>query len=439
MADQGRRRSVRVKIRFILLAVAATVTAGALAKLADRPNTSGAGQSGASMSSAHSARDMLAADPGFPLTVSDSAPEETLARIFAEIEGKRLNNALQLTEALIRQHPNYRLANLIKGDLLLARTQPIRTFGALSDAPADKVADLRAEAIARLKAYRDKPPADFVPRYLLQMPPDQRYAIVVDTQRSRLYLYENDRSHDGQPRFVADYYVTQGKLGAEKVAEGDKKTPVGVYHVTANLPRQKLADLYGSGAYPLNYPNEWDKRQGRSGSGIWLHGTPSDTFARPPRASDGCVVLTNQDLDVVAKNLQVGLTPVIISNSVEWLSLDDWARERGELNKTIDAWRADWESRDTDRYLKHYSKRFQAGEQNFSEFAAQKKQVNAGKEWIKIKVDNLSVFRNPGKEEVVVVTFDQDYRSNNLDNRMKKRQYWLREDGQWKIIYEGSA
>jgi murein L,D-transpeptidase YafK len=243
----------------------------------------------------------------------------------------------------------------------------------------------------------------------------------------------------GQPRFVADYYVTQGKLGAEKVAEGDKKTPVGVYHVTANLPKQKLADLYGSGAFPLSYPNEWDKRQGRNGSGIWLHGTPSNTFARPPRASDGCVVLTNQDLDVVAKNLQVGLTPVIISDSVEWLSLDDWAKERSELNKSIDAWRADWESRDSERYLAHYSKRFKAGEQSFDEFAAQKKQVNSSKEWIKLKIDNLSVFRNPGKEEVIVVTFDQDYRSNNLNNQMKKRQYWLREGDQWKIIYEGSA
>ncbi len=49
--------------------------------------------------------------------------------------------------------------------------------------------------------------------------------------------------------------------------------------------------------------------------------------------------------------------------------------------------------------------------------------------WIKIKVNNLSVFRSPGKDEVVVVTFEQDYRSNNLDNQMKKRQYWLREDG----------
>ncbi len=374
-----------------------------------------------------------------PGTVSDSGPETQLVKIFAEIEANRLNEALQLTEALLRQYPNYRLANLIKGDLLLARTQPIQNFGALNGAPQEKVADLRAEAIARLKGYREKPPKDFVPRYLLQMQPDQRYAVVVDTKRSRLYLYENDTANGGRPRFVADYYVTQGKLGAEKMVEGDKKTPIGVYHVTANLPKQKLADLYGSGAFPLNYPNEWDKRQGRGGSGIWLHGTPSDTFARPPRASDGCVVLTNQDLDAVSKNLQVGVTPVIISNSVEWLSLDDWNKERTELNKTIENWRADWESRDNERFLRHYSKRFKAGSQDFEQFATQKKQVNGSKEWIKVKVDNLSVFRNPGKEEVVVVTFDQDYRSNNLNNQMKKRQYWVREDGKWKIIYEGSA
>jgi murein L,D-transpeptidase YafK len=374
-----------------------------------------------------------------PTTVSDSGPEPQLAKIFKEIEGKRLDSAMQLTESLLRQYPNFRLGHLIKGDLLLARTQQIKTFGAMSGAPTEKVEDLRAEAIIRLKGYREKPEAQFVPRYLLQMKPDQRFAIVVDTKRSRLYVYENDIANGGRPRFVADYYMTQGKLGAEKLVEGDKKTPVGVYHVTANLPREKLADLYGSGAFPLNYPNEWDKRQGRNGSGIWLHGTPSNTFSRPPRASDGCVVLANQDLDMVAKSLQVGLTPVIISNSVEWLSLDDWNKERNELNKAIDSWRADWESRDTERYLKHYSKRFKSGEQNFEQFAAQKKQVNASKEWIKVKADNLSVLRNPSKEEVVVVTFDQDYRSNNLNNQMKKRQYWLREDGKWKIIYEGSA
>lgn len=370
-------------------------------------------------------------------TYSDSGPEGQLASILGDIENNRLDVALDQTEALLRQYPNFRLANLIKGDLLLARSMPISTFGNASNAPPDKVTDLRDEAIVRLKAYRNRETAaNYVPRYLLQMQSDQKNAIVVDTQKSRLYLYQND---NGRPRFVADYYISHGKLGADKTREGDKRTPIGVYHVTSSLSPKKIGDFYGSGAYPINYPNEWDKQQGRNGHGIWLHGTPSDTYSRPPKASDGCVVLANADLDSLAKNLQIGLTPVIISNSIEWLSLDDWQHERSALNKAIDEWRVDWESRDIERYLRHYSRFFHTEGQNFEQFAVQKRQVNTSKEWIKVKLNNMSMFRNPGKEELVVITFEQDYQSNNLSNQMKKRQYWIREDGSWKIIFEGAA
>ena len=371
------------------------------------------------------------------LSYSDSGLEPQLAKIFSEIEGNRLESALQLTESLLNQYPTFRLGHLIKGDLLLARSKPISTFGNASNAPQEKLSDLRDEAIVRLKAYRDRSAAaDYVPRYLLQMQSDQKNAIVVDTQKSRLYLYQND---NGRPRFVADYYISHGKLGAEKMREGDKKTPVGVYHVTSSLSPKKVGDFYGTGAFPINYPNEWDKRQGRNGHGIWLHGTPSDTFSRPPKASDGCVVLSNVDLDSLAKNLQIGLTPVIISNSVEWLTLDDWQNERATLNNKIEEWRKDWESRDIDRYLKHYSTKFTSGKQSLEQFAIQKRQVNSGKSWIKVKLANLSMFRNPGKDELVVVTFEQDYQSNNLSNQMKKSQYWIREDSTWKIVFEGAA
>ena len=369
---------------------------------------------------------------------TDSGPEPLLANVFEQIEANKWEAALRQTEDLLKAYPNFRLGNLIKGDLLLARSKPLKTFGdgAIGGQQLDKVADLREEAVARLKAYKSKPTADYVPRYLLQMERDQKFAIVVDTQKARLYVYQNDK---GTPRFVADYYISHGKLGSEKLKEGDKKTPIGVYHVTSSLPRQKLTDFYGSGAFPINYPNEWDKRQGRNGHGIWLHGTPSDTFSRPPKASDGCVVLANQDLDALSKNLQIGLTPVIISNSIEWLSLDDWQAERQSLLSMIDEWRKDWESRDTDRYARHYSAKFQADRQNLQAWLEQKRKVNAAKSWIKVGTGDISMFRNPGKEEYVVVTFDQDYKSSNLSNQMKKRQYWIKEDGRWKIIYEGAA
>jgi murein L,D-transpeptidase YafK len=379
---------------------------------------------------------LVTASPAQP-RYSDSGPEPVLAHVFELVEQNRWEPALQQTDALIRAYPNFRLAYLIKGDLLLARTKPLAAFGEGGVGSAgDKVTDLRDEAIARLRAYKNKPNANYVPRYLLQLRHDQKYAVVVDTQKSRLYLYQND---NGTPRFVADYYITHGKLGSGKNKEGDQRTPVGVYHVTASLPRQKLTDFYGSGAFPISYPNEWDRRMGRNGHGIWLHGTPSNTFSRPPKASDGCVVLANPDLDALAGNLQVGLTPVIISNSIEWLSLDDWQAERKSLLAMIDEWRRDWESRDIDRYARHYSSNFKADDLDHRAWLAQKRKVNASKTWIKVATENISMFRNPGKEDYVVVTFEQDYQSNNLNNQMKKRQYWIKEDGRWKIVYEGAG
>ena len=369
-------------------------------------------------------------------TESQTSPEVLLNRAFEDIARQRFAAALGNIEALIRARPDFRLAHLIKGDLLLAKVRPLATVGNAPRGPAERIVDLREEAVARLRAYREPPASDHVPRYLLQMLPEQKYAIVVDTGRSRLYLFQNNA---GQPHYVGDYYISSGKRGALKAREGDQKTPIGVYHVTSSLPRKKLSDFYGNGAFPINYPNEWDRRHGRNGHGIWLHGTPSDTYSRPPRASDGCVVLSNPDLDALAKHLQIGLTPVIISEGVEWLSIEEWNTERKSFQQALDSWRTDWESRDADRYLNHYSPSFAANGQDRDAWGRHKRQVNAGKNWVKVGLTNLSLFRTPGKEEVVVVTFDQDYRSNNLSNVMKKRQYWLREGGRWRIIYEGAA
>ncbi len=371
-----------------------------------------------------------------PAIYSDSSPEPLLASTLSAIDQGDFAKAMQQVDTLIRAYPNFRLAYLIRGDLLLAQTKPLSSFGEGGKNSEDKVADLHAEALARLQAWHSKPPGNTVPRYLLQMEKEQKFAIVVDTKKSRLYLYQNN---GGTPRFVADYYITQGKQGADKIKEGDKRTPIGVYHVTSSLSRQKLGDFYGSGAYPINYPNEWDRRKGRNGHGIWLHGTPSDTFSRPPLASDGCVVLANQDLDVIARDLQIGLTPVIISDSIEWLSLDDWQTERSALLGMIDEWRHDWESRDIDKYASHYAHDFLADGQNYKQWIEQKRKVNTAKSWIKVDTRNISMFRNPGKEEYVVVTFEQDYKSNNLSNIAKKRQYWIKEDGRWKIVYEGTT
>jgi murein L,D-transpeptidase YafK len=371
------------------------------------------------------------------LSSAASTPEDRLSAVFQAIEANQPEVALKRVDALIADYPNFRLAYLVRGDLLLARARPLETFGnVLKTVPEGRVADLREEALARLRARRQRPADDRLPRYVLQLNKDQKNALVVDARRSRLYVYAND---GGTPKLVADYYVTLGKNGIEKTREGDQKTPVGVYHVTANLPRKKLTDFYGAGAFPISYPNEWDRRQGRSGHGIWLHGVPSSVYSRAPRASDGCIVLANPDLESVGQRLQIGLTPVIIADEVEWVDRAALETERASLAAEIEQWRADWQSRDTERYLGHYSQRFSSGSEDLAAWSAHKRKVNGAKSWIKVDLGRVTMLRYPHERDVVVVTFDQDYRSNGLSNVMKKRQYWMREGGRWNILYEGAA
>ncbi|HTS51775.1 MAG TPA: L,D-transpeptidase [Burkholderiales bacterium] len=362
-------------------------------------------------------------------------PETMLVEALIDIRNNRLGAALERVDALLAVKPDFRLAQLVRGDLLMARARPIPTLGA-ADAPADRLNDLRDEARARLTRYTLQPPKDRVPKYLLRLQPEQRYAVVVDTASSTLYLFEN---RDGTPRYLTDYYITVGKNGTNKLREGDKKTPLGVYHVTSELPRAKLDAFYGSGAFPLSYPNEWDARQGRNGHGIWLHGTPRDTYSRPPRASDGCVVLANEDLDELAKRVQIGLTPVIIADHVDWIDASMAQALRAGLSERLERWRADWEGRNTERYLQYYARSFAAENMNLAGWSAQKRRVNGAKEWIKVRLSAVSMFLYPGRDDLAVISFFQDYSSSNLSNKMRKRQYWIREGGIWKILYEGAG
>lgn len=369
--------------------------------------------------------------------------EAQLIKSLDEIRNMRLENALVEIDKVIAAYPNFRLAHLVKGDLLMARAKPLAAVGHVEDAPQDQLDDLRDEARARFARRQAEPPKELAPKYLLQMPREQRHALVVDTAKSTLYVYEN---RDGEARYLTNYYVSIGKEGMDKLREGDNKTPLGVYNITSSISREtlnnrygKLAGQYGVGAFPIDYPNEWDKRARRTGSGIWIHGVPFDTYSRPPRASNGCVAMTNEDFLALSSTVRVGATPVIIANGVEWTSAEAARAQRQELAQAVESWRRDWESLNTPAYLKHYSRKFAAGGMRYESFAEHKRSVNAGKTWLKVKVDNLSMFAYPGAGDTAVVTFDQDYDSSNLSGQSRKRMYWQKENGSWRIVYEGRA
>ncbi|MFT5258282.1 MAG: murein L,D-transpeptidase YafK [Saprospiraceae bacterium] len=353
------------------------------------------------------------------------------------------------TEAMLRQYivdyPNSQSAHLMLADLLASRSGLVAPDDQYKKSIASNITNkqldgLRDELNLRWNQLTEFNPAKqgLVPASILKLDKQHRTALFVDTKAARLYVFNNN---NGSLEHVNDYYITIGLQGTHKQIEGDEKTPIGVYHVTSFIPDEELPPLYGTGAFPINYPNIIDKRHKRTGYGIWIHGTHPESFNRVPYASNGCVALSNPEFTALRSLVDPGLrTPVVISDDVDWIAPSNDTQATEILKRTLFSWQTGWESLDTDKYLNHYSKtKFKSqGGHNYRKWATQKRQVGKNKTRVDIGLTNISLFTYPSEKDMVVVDFNQHYQSNNFESESSKRQYWQKDQtGDWKIIYEG--
>lgn len=373
----------------------------------------------------------------------DGEAEARLIDIYKLIGQANTRDALPKAESLVADHPNFQLAQLVYGDLLAGRNRPptrtaeVTAVGAVPDdlarTGASQLSELREESQLRLRALRERPPAGYVPSQFLALSSQNRHAIAVDASRSRLYLFENSATG---LKLIADYYISVGKSGIEKNLEGDLRTPLGVYFITSNLSPNSLKDFYGSGALPLNYPNQLDIRRGKTGSGIWLHGTPREQFSRAPLSTDGCVAIANPDLERIARTVEIRTTPVVIAQSLEWVAplalsadsklfedaLRDWhnAKSKGDMAQLSNWYTADFTS--FGKTLTQWQPTLQAEVKKL-----------AGRS---IQLKDLSFLRWKDSHETMVVTFGEVVQGSKTGPT--KRQYWTRQNGNWKIFFEGT-
>jgi len=362
-------------------------------------------------------------------------PESSLLTALENVQEQNLDQAQGVLRNLVRQTPDFRLAKLLYADILAAKAGSLQGLGA-GEIPESELQDLTDEARRRWQHHVRRPHGNLVPRSLISLSPDIPAGVVVDLELSRMYVFANT---ENSLRFVDDYYISGGKKGPEKQREGDQRTPIGLYFTQKHLPGPTLPDYYGWGAFTLDYPNAWDRRQGKTGHGIWLHGNPVGTFSRPPQASDGCVTMHNQDLELLSPLLGKKGVPMVIARNAEWAAADELRQDRSRMQDLLERWRLDWESLDTTKYLGHYSRRFQSGDQDYTAWASHKKRVNARKSRIQVSLSNVNIFAYPHEPDIRVVTFNQEYWSDNYQSTSEKEQYWQREDdGQWRIIFEGS-
>lgn len=368
--------------------------------------------------------------------VRDGEAEARLIEIYRLVGQARTRTALAKAESLVKDHPNFSLAQLVYGDLLTAQRRPVRAFGDVPDAAVasagQQLAELREESQLRIRALRERPPAGAIPAQFLQLSRQNKHAIAIDSSRARLYLFEN--GPEGL-KLLADYYISVGKSGIEKAAEGDLRTPLGVYFVTSNLDPKTLKDFYGAGALPINYPNPYDARRGKTGRGIWLHGTPPEQFARAPKATDGCIVLANPDLERIIKTVEVRTTPVVIANSIRWVPPATVQNDGRHFNDVLQAWRNAKASGDVNRVLAFYTPDFAVNGKPLAEWTPMLKVELSRARGKDIELKDVSVLRWTDSADTMVVTFGEIPAGSRTGP--VKRQYWVRQGAQWKIFFEG--
>ncbi len=370
------------------------------------------------------------------LSRADGKSEQRLLEVLGLMARGENREALAKVEKLVADHPNFQLAQLIYGDLLTARTRALQTIGDMpaetARAGASALSDLREETQQRMAGFRERPPEGFLPSAFLKVSPKAHSAIAVDASRSRLYFFENTPSG---LQLRADYYVSLGKLGTAKAQEGDQRTPLGVYFVSSRLDRKNLTDFYGAGALTLNYPNMLDVRRGKSGRGIWLHGTPPTQFARAPHSTDGCLVLANPDISALIENTSVRNTPVVVAAQLVWKSPKQIDEASKSFQSTLNDWREAKVSGDVKKILTFYTPDFSSYGKSLDQYTPLLKSEMKALKGRNLELKDLSYFQWTDAAETMVVSFGEVAQGKKTG--IHKRQYWIRSSKEWKIFFEG--
>ena len=148
------------------------------------------------------------------------------------------------------------------------------------------------------------------------------HLILVEKDKQRLRVLEYDKSL----KVLADYPIATGENPGNKKVRGDSRTPEGIYFIT-RIYKDKQVTVFGDKAFHLDYPNFFDRQEGKNGDGIFIHGTNREL---QPDSTNGCVILDKKNLDELVKFIQKGITPVVI---VPKLNTTITETDAGQLTK----------------------------------------------------------------------------------------------------------
>ncbi len=252
--------------------------------------------------------------------------------------------------------------------------------------------------------------------------------IAVDKNEQKLFVLTNQSPIEN----LFTMPCSTGQATGNKEKEGDLKTPEGIYFVESVISQGLDFDMYGNLAFTLNYPNPADRVLRKTGSGIWIHGKGTEIT---PFDSRGCIVLNMHNINKLAEEVSLRLTPVVIARDISWQDKNKNSESIRKLIYLTNRWAEYW-SQKSDNYFELYSSESftVSSERSFNYFKNRKQRLFNSHPWIDVFVFNAKAVEGPG---YWVSYFGQFYRTPTFVSAGVKRLYWKEADkGDFKIVGE---
>lgn len=280
--------------------------------------------------------------------------------------------------------------------------------------------------------------AEPVPAWLLRLPESTPTVFVAETSSSSFHRFE--RTANGVEKTRQDY-MSIGQAGIGKERSGDRRTPLGVYFVTEQLDTTRLHEKYGVTAFALDYPNAWDRRLGRTGDGIWVHGVDVRGGVRPPLDTDGCIALPNDRLLELEQEFDPNVTPVLIGIEIDWAEAEELVEVRVGLENAVASWARSLEKGDLFTWLELYDETFQHWGMNKAEWSTFSLETLGERPINDVTVTDLLLLGDPVEDGLYLSRFRLAV--GEVDARTVitlRRMYWRRsESGAFRIVAEDSG
>lgn len=252
--------------------------------------------------------------------------------------------------------------------------------------------------------------------------------IYVSKNKQLLYVYNMDNSG---AKIIETVPCSTGKNAGPKMKQGDERTPDGTYLICSKIEGPSLPAKYGIASYPLNYPNLIDRRLQRDGDGIWLHGTP---IARAPYNSEGCIVVSDDDMKKIMDYITVRKTFVSIGEAP--LNINYEAIK--SVMETLKLWKEGWESLDIEKYMAVYDEMFYSGGRDKKQYKIYKENINRKKKHIKVDISEVQIlpYGKTPLGNMMLAFFKQIYSSDNFSSSGYKILYLVERENRWYLIGE---